>query len=82
VTGLYRYVRNPMYLGVLAMILGPALLLGSRGTLVYGLGVALGFHAFAVLYEEPTLRARFGAEYVAYCRPVRRRLPRITPASR
>jgi len=81
VTGLYRYVRNPMYVGVLAMIFGQALFLGSRGTLIYGLCMALGFHLFVVLYEEPTLRGRFGAEYLAYCRQVRRWVPRW-PAAR
>ncbi|HEV8634986.1 MAG TPA: isoprenylcysteine carboxylmethyltransferase family protein [Chloroflexota bacterium] len=80
VTGLYRYVRNPMYIAVLAMIFGQALYLGSRGTIVYGLCLALGFHLFVVLYEEPTLRDRFGEEYVAYCRRVRRWIPRLTPA--
>jgi protein-S-isoprenylcysteine O-methyltransferase Ste14 len=81
VTGLYRSVRNPMYLGVLAMIFGQALLLGSRGVLVYGLCLALGFHLVVVLHEEPTLRGRFGAEYLAYCRQVHRWLPRW-PAAR
>ncbi len=79
-TGPYRYVRNPMYLGVVAMILGQALLLGSRAVLVYGGCAALAFHLFVVLYEEPNLARRFGAEYTAYCRQVRRWLPRLTPA--
>jgi protein-S-isoprenylcysteine O-methyltransferase Ste14 len=77
VTGLYRYVRNPMYVGVLAMIFGQALFLGSRGSLIYGLCMAIGFHLFIVLYEEPALRAKFGAEYVAYCTRVRRWLPAL-----
>ena len=74
--GLYRYVRNPMYIGVLAMIFGQALFLGSRGILLYGLGMALAFHLFVVLYEEPTLRWQFGAEYETYCQRVPRWLPR------
>jgi protein-S-isoprenylcysteine O-methyltransferase Ste14 len=83
VTGLYRYVRNPMYLGVLSMILGQALVLGSRAILAYGLCVALASHLFVVLYEERTLRKRFGAEYEAYCKEVHRWLPRwrAAPAS-
>jgi len=80
VTGLYGYVRNPMYVGVLAMIFGQALFLGSRSTLIYGLCAALGFHLFVVLYEEPALRDRFGAEYLAYCRQVRRWIPRWSRA--
>ena len=80
VTGPYRHVRNPMYLGVVAMILGQALLLGSRAVLVYGGCAALAFHLFVVLFEEPDLRARFGAEYLGYCRQVRRWVPRLTPA--
>lgn len=81
VAGPYRYARNPMYIGVLAMIFGQALFLGSLGILIYGLCVALGFHAFVVLHEEPSLRGRYGAQYAAYCRQVRRWLPRW-PAAR
>jgi protein-S-isoprenylcysteine O-methyltransferase Ste14 len=77
VTGLYRYVRNPMYLGVLAAILGQALLLGSPTLLVYAALVGLGFHIFVLGYEEPALQRQFGAEYEAYRRGVRRWLPRL-----
>jgi protein-S-isoprenylcysteine O-methyltransferase Ste14 len=80
VTGLYRHVRNPMYLAVLAIVIGQALLLGSAGTLIYAICLALGFHLFVLLYEEPTLRARFGDEYAAYCRQVPRWRPRLRPA--
>src|SRR3954451_4240270 len=66
VGGLYRYVRNPMYLAVLAAILGQALLLGRSVLLVYGGIMAVAFVSFAKLYEEPTLAATFGAEYEAY----------------
>lgn len=76
VTGLYRYVRNPMYLAVLALIVGQALLLGSMGLLEYAAIVALGFEAFVRLYEEPTLRDEFGDEYEAYCRRVGRWVPK------
>jgi protein-S-isoprenylcysteine O-methyltransferase Ste14 len=79
VSGLYRYVRNPMYACVVAMILGQALLLGSRTLLRYGAVVWVTFHLFVRLYEEPTLRERFGEEYRAYCAAVRRWVPRLTP---
>lgn len=78
VTGLYRYVRNPMYVAVLAIIVGQALLLGRRRLLVYAAVVGVVAHLFVLLYEEPVLRARFGAEYVAYT-AVRRWWPRRRP---
>jgi protein-S-isoprenylcysteine O-methyltransferase Ste14 len=80
ITGLYQYMRNPMYVGVVAIILGEGLLLGSGAVLAYGVIVALGFHLFVVLYEEPTLRRRYGTEYDEYCAQVRRWIPRLTPA--
>jgi protein-S-isoprenylcysteine O-methyltransferase Ste14 len=73
--GAYRYVRNPMYVAVVAMILGQALLLGSAPVLVYAAGAFLAFHLFVVLYEEPDLRRRFGDDYLAYTRRVRRWVP-------
>ena len=79
VTGPYCYVRNPIYIGVLSMIVGQALIFGSNAVLVYALCVAAAFHIFVVLYEEPTLRRRFGAEYEAYARGVHRWRPRLTP---
>lgn len=82
VRGLYRYVRNPMYLGVLTMILGWALCFPARDLAVYGLVVAAGFHLFVVLYEEPALRRRFGLEYDEYRDRVGRWLPRLRRAER
>ncbi len=80
VVGLYRYVRNPMYVGVLGAILGQALLFGSDRVFAYA-GMAAGFfHLFVVFYEEPHLARVFGADYGAYCREVRRWLPRLRPA--
>ncbi len=79
VTGLYRYVRNPMYVGVVAMIAGQGLFFGSRAILIYAACAALAFHLFVVLYEEPALASRFGASYAEYCRHVRRWLPRVHP---
>jgi protein-S-isoprenylcysteine O-methyltransferase Ste14 len=79
VTGLYRYVRNPMYVAVVSTILGQALVLGSVALLEYGALVWLGFCLFVVVYEEPTLRASFGSEYANFCAAVPRWIPRLTP---
>ena len=76
ISGLYRYVRNPMYVAVVAMILGQGLLFGNVRVIEYGLTVWLAMHLFVGFYEEPTLRSKFGAEYEAYCRNARRWLPR------
>ena len=76
VRGLYRHVRNPMYLGVLAVILGWAVLFGSRALVLYALTVGTGFHLFVIGFEEPRLRALFGGDYEAYCARVGRWLPR------
>jgi protein-S-isoprenylcysteine O-methyltransferase Ste14 len=63
VTSLYRHVRNPMYLGVLAVILGQALLLGDIRLIIYGAIVWLATHTFVVVYEEPVLRQRHGTQF-------------------
>ena len=70
VGGLYRYVRNPMYLAVAATIVGQALILGRPGLLLYALAFLLTVATFVRLYEEPTLARRYGAEYDAYRRAV------------
>jgi protein-S-isoprenylcysteine O-methyltransferase Ste14 len=75
--GLYRYVRNPMYVAVSSLIFGQGLLFGSLQVLKYGVLVILGFHLFVLLYEEPALRDKFGAEYDTYCGNVRRWWPRL-----
>jgi protein-S-isoprenylcysteine O-methyltransferase Ste14 len=75
INGLYRWVRNPMYSGVLLVILGQAIFYGSRIVFVYLIGVALLFEMFVFLYEEPVLRARFGEPYEAYRREERRWIP-------
>lgn len=75
VTGLYQYVRNPMYLGVLIAILGWALYFCSWKILVYGVLVGLLFHLFVVLVEEPILRRKFKDEYISYCKEVGRWIP-------
>lgn len=82
VGGIYRYVRNPMYLAVLAIILGQALLFSSLAVFVYGLVAATAMVGFVKLYEEPTLARRYGGEYEAYRRAVPGWLPRLTPWQR
>jgi len=79
ISGYYRYVRNPMYAANVAIILGQALWFASVTLLAYCAVVWLSFHVFVILYEEPTLRATFGAEYDAYCRRVARWIPRHIP---
>jgi protein-S-isoprenylcysteine O-methyltransferase Ste14 len=77
VRGLYRYVRNPMYVGVLLIVLGEAILLESTQLAIYGIILWLIFHTFVVFYEEPTLRRKFGAEYETYLRSVGRWIPKM-----
>ena len=79
VGGVYRYVRNPMYVAVLAAIVGQALLVGQIGLLLYA-GVAwVVVAAFVRLYEEPTLTRRLGADYEVYRRGVHAWWPRLRP---
>lgn len=77
VRGLYRYVRNPMYLSVTLVLLGEALLAGSAALLAYWAIWFLGVNVFVLWYEEPILRRRFGASYESYTRRIRRWLPRL-----
>lgn len=77
VGGLYRYVRNPMYIAVVATILGQALLLGRVELLVYGVVAGAVMGGFARWVEEPELLSRFGAEYARYCREVPGWRPRL-----
>jgi protein-S-isoprenylcysteine O-methyltransferase Ste14 len=79
VTGLYRYVRNPIYVALVAVILGQAALFGDQRLLAYGVLVWLAFHAFVVGYEEPALVRRFGTEYEDFRANVPRWIPRLTP---
>lgn len=81
VGGLYRYVRNPMYLGVVATIFGQGLLLSRPVLLWYGAGIWAVVALFVRLYEEPVLRRQFGVEYETYRRSVRGWLPRLRPWS-
>ena len=79
VGGLYRFVRNPMYAAVEAIILGQALLLGQLILFAYAAVFALAVAAFVHFYEEPTLRRQFGAEYETYRRAVPAWRPRRQP---
>ena len=79
VGGLYRYVRNPMYLAVAATIVGQALILGQPLLLLYAGAFLLTVAAFVRWYEEPALRRQFGADYEAYLRAVPGWWPRRTP---
>lgn len=79
VGGLYRHVRNPMYLAVTATLVGQGLLLGQTSLFVYAGACVLATMAFVRLYEEPTLRRRFGMEYDEYRRAVPGWWPRLRP---
>jgi protein-S-isoprenylcysteine O-methyltransferase Ste14 len=81
VGGLYRYVRNPMYVAVGTTIVGQALLLGRPWLLAYAAAFWIVVAAFVRGYEEPTLSARYGAEYAAYRRAVPGWRPRLRPWS-
>jgi protein-S-isoprenylcysteine O-methyltransferase Ste14 len=79
VGGVYRFVRNPMYVAILAAIVGQALILGRLALLLYATVVWLISAAFVRFYEEPTLARRFGADYEAYRRAVPAWWPRLRP---
>jgi protein-S-isoprenylcysteine O-methyltransferase Ste14 len=79
VNGPYRYVRNPMYLAVLATITGQATGLGQPALFAYAAAVALAVAAFVLGYEEPSLHERFGAQYDGYRHAVPRWRPRTRP---
>ena len=79
VRGLYRYTRNPMYVGVLTVLLGEVLWFGSWLVAIYAGAVALLFHLFITFYEEPVLQRNFGDAYQRY----RARVPRwLLPLAR
>ena len=79
VGGFYRYVRNPMYVAVVSLILGQGLLFGSISLLEYGIAVCVGFCFFVLIYEEPVLRKSYGPEYEEFCANVPRWIPRLRP---
>jgi protein-S-isoprenylcysteine O-methyltransferase Ste14 len=79
VIGFYRYVRNPMYLGFTAGWIGLWIVFEHANLVAIAAvaSVALGIDLFVMLYEEPTLRGKFGSDYEAYCRNVNRWWPRV-----
>jgi protein-S-isoprenylcysteine O-methyltransferase Ste14 len=79
VGGLYRHVRNPMYLAVVAAIVGQALLLWQPVLVPYAAVVAVAFVAFVLGYEQPSLQRQFGSQYEAYRRAVPAWWPRLRP---
>lgn len=79
VGGLYRYVRNPMYVAVLSAILAQAALFWHSSLVWYAGLVAIAFMSFVRIYEEPTLAQKYGAEYEAYRRSVPAWIPRLRP---
>jgi protein-S-isoprenylcysteine O-methyltransferase Ste14 len=80
VQGLYRYVRNPMYVSVCVIVLGEALLIRSTALLIYGLAFFVIVNLWLLVYEEPNLRSRFGESYERYTRAVGRWIPGRSPS--
>lgn len=76
VQGLYKYMRNPMYIGVLSLLIGGAIFFVSLVLIFFAVFAFLCFHLFVVAYEEPTLRKKFGDSYRKYCESVPRWIPR------
>jgi protein-S-isoprenylcysteine O-methyltransferase Ste14 len=79
VGGVYRYVRNPMYIAVLSVIAGQALFIGKPAILLYGALFWAVVASFVRFYEEPALTRQFGEEYEAYRRAVPAWIPRRSP---
>lgn len=79
VTGLYRWMRNPIYTGLIATISGEALILGDGRLLVYAGALWLFFHVWVLVVEEPGLAGTFGDEFASFKANVPRWLPRLTP---
>ena len=79
--GLYRYVRNPMYVGVITLVAGWSIFLGSPVLTLYTVALATGFHVRVIMNEEPWLSSQFGDEWARYSANVGRWLPRLKPWS-
>lgn len=79
VKGLYRYVRNPMYVGILMALIGESILFRSYAVLAYTGVVFLAFTAFVFFYEERVLKTKFGESYERYLKEVPRWIPRLKP---
>lgn len=80
--GLYRLTRNPIYLGVLLLLIGETILFESLTLLAYALVLWIVFHLFVISYEEPTLKRQFGGAYDEYCSAVPRWVPSLKRAKR
>jgi protein-S-isoprenylcysteine O-methyltransferase Ste14 len=80
--GLYRFVRNPMYVGIALVLLGEALLFSSAALLLYAAVVFLFFNLFVFFYEEPALERKFGEAYERYRASIPRWIPRIRRSER
>ena len=76
IEGLYRYVRNPQYIGVILVVISEAIFFGSLVLVGYAGVLAVGYHLFVRFYEEPTLKRLFGEDYTNYCAAVPRWIPR------
>lgn len=72
ISGLYKFSRNPMYVGVMLMLIGEAIFTQSTSLLVYSISVFTAFNLFIVFREEPRLKKDFGTSYHEYCKTVRR----------
>ena len=81
-TGLYRYVRNPMYVGALLIILAEVIFYSSFWLALYGTGLWALLHTFMIIFEEPQLKRRFGADYERYLSEVPRWIPRLNLRSK
>jgi protein-S-isoprenylcysteine O-methyltransferase Ste14 len=79
VVGLYCHVRNPMYVGVLTLVAGWAVVFESPLLVLYALILAIGFHIRVLKYEEPWLASQFGNDWREYSKAVRRWIPRFRP---
>lgn len=78
IVGLYRFVRNPIYVGLLLMVLGEAAYFEARVLITYAVVLFVAFHLRVVFYEEPRLRAQFGEAYERYRSRVPRWIPRVS----
>ena len=78
-SGPYRYSRNPMYIGVLATVLGWSIIAGSPLMAAYAATIAIAFHLRVIFYEEPTLARKFGDEWTRYFNRVNRWWPELSP---
>jgi len=77
ISGLYNYVRNPMYVGVYLVLIGHFLWFGFWSLLIYAVVVGIAFNIFVISYEEPNLKKRFGTAYENYLQKVPRWIPRF-----